>query len=82
MGDSGVVLVLIPVKSFVPIPAFLCNLIPIPIPKWLKISLILESIPILELESPIFDIYQKSRYDMYETFKEYRQLSKCIVLHE
>ena len=39
------------------IPAFPIDLIPIPIPipKWLKISVIPESIPIPESESPIFD---------------------------
>ena len=40
----------------IPIPAFPSDLIPNPnpIPKWLKISVIPESIPIPELESPIF----------------------------
>ncbi len=52
MGDSGIVSIPIPIKPLIPIPAFLRNLIPIPIPKWLKISVIPESVPILE--SPIF----------------------------
>ena len=37
--------------------AFLSNLIPISIPKWLKISVIPEWIPITESESPIFAHY-------------------------
>ncbi len=36
---------------------FLSNLIPISIPKWLKIGVIPESIPIPESESPIFVLH-------------------------
>ncbi len=59
MDDSGVVSIPIPVNPLIPIliPIPVClilsNLIPIPIPKWLKISVIPES---LTSESPIFVI--------------------------
>ncbi len=62
MGDSGTVLIPIPIPlkplipTPIPIPAFPIDLIPIPIPKWIKISVIPESIPIPipipESESP------------------------------